>query len=88
MISNETIKRRLRKRLMTHDCDDLRDIDEVVVNNIKFNKVKREGDKTMIHQITLSLDDITGVELDALKLKIDTILEEMNVEYSGLLLEI
>lgn len=88
MISNETIKRRLRKGLMTHDCDDLRDMDEVVVNNIKFNKVKREGDKTTIHQITLNLDDITGVELDALKLKIDTILEEMNVEYSGLLLEI
>lgn len=88
MLSNETIKRRLRKGLMEHDENDLRDINGVGINNIKFNKIERRGDKTIIHQITLSLDDITGIELDALKLKIDTILEELNVEYSGILLDI
>lgn len=87
MISNETIKRNLRKGLSSTDGS-LRDLEPIQVNNIRFSKVNRTSIIILIDKIYLSLDDINGIELGQLKEKIDHILSDIGVTYAGILLDI
>lgn len=78
-MTNETIKRNIKSVLKKED---------IVINNVAFSKVKRADERISIHQITLSLDSIDGVQIDHLKSTVDNYLDENNISYMGLLLDI
>lgn len=78
-MTNETIKRNIKSVLKKED---------IIINNVAFSKVKRADERISIHQITLSLDSIDGVKIDCLKFTVDNYLDENNIEYMGLLLDI
>jgi len=79
MISNETIKNRIRKGMAEK---------EMVITHIKFQGVSRINDRMTIKNITLSLDSLDGIGIDFFKMHLDEILLENGVDYSGILLEI
>lgn len=79
-MTNETVKRGIKKSLAEKEID---------CNKIQFSKVeKSNGDVTCIGKITISINDVTGVELDMLKYAIDGFLDVNNINYMGILLDI
>ena len=76
----DTIKKGIRKALKKKD---------IIVNRIAFHGViKKEKDVDGIMKMTLTLDSIGGVELDRLKMAVDDYLDECNINYYGILLDI
>ena len=62
---------------------------EILVSKITFSKVEsKESCRKIIGKIEITLDDVSGVQLDVLKSSIDDYLYSIGIDYYGLSLDI
>lgn len=60
----------------------------IIVNCIKFEGFSKKGDNLTTKKLIVSLEYIDGISLDVLKSRIGEYLYSINMDYSGLLIEI
>jgi hypothetical protein len=79
-MTNETIKRGIRKALMDNEID---------CDKIQFSKIKKVNNNVVtIGKIIITLNSIDGICIDIVKSTIDNFLGDNNIDYLGILLDI
>ena len=78
-MNNNAIKNGIREVLK---------MEEILIGKISFTKISQKSQRTFIDKIVLTLEDICGVQLDTLKMRLDEYLSNLGIDYGTILLDI
>ena len=62
--------------------------EEILIGKISFTKISQKSQRTFIDKIVLTLEDVCGVQLDTLKMRLDEYLSNLGIDYGTILLDI
>ena len=78
-MNNNAIKNGIREVLK---------MNEILIGKISFTKISQKSQRTFIDKIVLTLEDVCGVQLDTLKMRLDEYLSNLGIDYGTILLDI
>ena len=78
-MNNNAIKNGIREVLK---------MEEILIGKISFTKISQKSQRTFIDKIVLTLEDMCGVQLDTLKMRLDEYLSNLGIDYGTILLDI
>ena len=78
-MNNNAIKNGIREVLK---------MEEILIGKISFTKISQKSQRTFIDKIVLTLEDMCGVQLDTLKMRLDEYLSDLGIDYGTILLDI
>ena len=78
-MNNNAIKNGIREVLK---------MEEILIGKISFTKISQKSQRTFIDKIVLTLEDVCGVQLDTLKMRLDEYLSNLGIDYRTILLDI
>lgn len=78
-MNNNAIKNGIREVLK---------MEEILIGKISFTKISQKSQRTFIDKIVLTLEDVCGVQLDTLKMRLDEYLSNLGIDYGTILLDI
>lgn len=78
-MNNNAIKNGIREVLK---------MEEILIGKISFTKISQKSQRTFIDKIVLTLEDVSGVQLDTLKMRLDEYLSNLGIDYGTILLDI
>ena len=78
-MNNNAIKNGIREVLK---------MEEILIGKISFTKISQKSQRTFIDKIVLTLEDVCGVQLDTLKMRLEEYLSNLGIDYGTILLDI